>query len=169
MKKAKSLVSSASKGMTKIIPDKFYLVAGHSEGMTKLNAFDNALMDSGVGNTNIVKMSSILPPASKEIKPAKLPPGALVPMAYASKISAQPGEIISAAVACAVPVDKKQNGVIMEYSASGHKEEVENIVRNMAVEALKQRKLKVKEVHSISVQHGVSKIGAVYAALVLWW
>ena len=36
--------------------------AGHAEGGTALNAFDNALLAAGIGNINLIKISSILPP-----------------------------------------------------------------------------------------------------------
>jgi arginine decarboxylase len=163
------IISLPPQGMTTTIPDKFYLVAGDAEGMTPLNAFDNALVDAGVGNTNLVKMSSILPPGSKRIQPVKLPLGALVPVAFASKVSTQTDEVISGGVAIAIPKDPKKNGLIMEYSAAGHKEEIEKIVRHMAEEGFRQRGYELKEVVSISAQHKVAKIGAVYAAVVLWW
>jgi arginine decarboxylase len=156
-------------GITQSIPDKFFLVAGHSEGITPLNAFDSALIDAGIGNTNLIKMSSILPPYSKKIKPVKLPLGSLVPLAYASKVSSVVDEVISAGVACAVPVDEDKNGLIMEYSAPGHKEEIEKIVRHMAEEGMKNRGYKIKTIYSISIQHTVKKIGAAFAAVVLWW
>ncbi|HDT15009.1 MAG TPA: arginine decarboxylase, pyruvoyl-dependent [Firmicutes bacterium] len=160
-------------GITASIPDKFFLVAGHSEGSTKLNVFDKSLVDAEIGNTNIMKMSSILPPAYEKIRPLKLPLGSLVPMAYASKVSTQTDEIISAAVVCAVLVNPRQNGLIngliMEYSAAGHKEEIEKIVRGMAEEGMRFRKYKIKEIHSIAIQHKVVNVGAVYAAVVLWW
>ena len=35
---------------------------GHAEGGTPLNAFDNALLAAGIGNINLVKVSSIIPP-----------------------------------------------------------------------------------------------------------
>ncbi len=168
IKKAR-IIAIPPQGITVTIPDKFFLVAGHSEGMTPLNAFDGALIDSGVGNTNLMRMSSILPPNSKHIKPIKLPLGALVPLAYASKVSSQTDEVISAGVACAVPKNKGLNGLIMEYSAAGHKEEIERIVRHMAEEGMKQRGYAVKEILSISAQHKVNKIGAAFAAVVLWW
>lgn len=40
----------------------YTLVGGSGEGATRLNAFDAALLDAGVGNTNLIKLSSILPP-----------------------------------------------------------------------------------------------------------
>ena len=36
-------------------PTKFFLVKGSSEGFSLLNAFDGALLASGVGDTNLVK------------------------------------------------------------------------------------------------------------------
>ena len=144
-------------------------MAGDAEGMTPLNAFDNGLIAAGVGNTNLIKLSSILPPNSKQIKPFKLPLGSLIPVAYASKVSTQTDEVISAAVAVAIPKDSNLNGLIMEYSAAGHKEEIEKIVRNMAAEGMRVRGYAVKEIKSIAATHRVKKIGAAYAAVVLWW
>jgi arginine decarboxylase len=168
MKKAK-IITLPPQGITTTIPNKFFLVAGHAEGMTKLNAFDNALVDAGIGNTNLMKMSSILPPNSKKIQPIKLPLGALIPVAYGSKVSTQTDETISAGVAVAIPKNPKLNGLIMEYSGAGLKEEIERIVRHMAEEGFKARKYQLKSIQSIAVQHRVSNIGAVYAAVVLWW
>lgn len=41
---------------------RLYLVAGKAEGSTPLNAFDNALLDAGIGDVNLIKVSSIVPP-----------------------------------------------------------------------------------------------------------
>jgi len=150
-------------------PTKYFLTAGASEGFMPLNAFDGALLDAGVGNTNLVKMSSILPPACTLITPVKLPYGALVPVAYAAISSQLPGEKIAAAVAVCIPEDSSKPGLIMEYSAKGHKEEVEDIVRNMALEGMKMRGEKVKEVKSISKEHKIEHTGAVWAGVVLWF
>jgi arginine decarboxylase len=163
------IITLQPQGMTTTIPNKFFLAAGHSEGMTKLNAFDNALVDTGVGNTNLMKMSSILPPNSTQIKPFKLPLGALIPIAYGSKVSTQTDEIISAAVAVAIPKDPRLNGLIMEHSGAGHKEDIESIVRQMAEQGFKTRGYKLKEIRSISAQHRVSNVGAAFACVVLWW
>lgn len=150
-------------------PTKYFLTAGHSEGYMPLNAFDGALLDAKVGDTNLVKMSSILPPRCEEIKPIQLPGGALVPLAYAAITSSIPGEKIAAAVAVAIPEDKNEPGLIMEYSAKGHKEDAEAIVRKMAEEGFKMRNRKLKEIKSIAIEHTVEKNGAAFAAVVLWY
>jgi len=149
-------------------PTQYFLVSGASEGYTPLNAFDGALLQAGIGNTNIVKMSSIVPPHCKAISPIPLPPGALVPAAYACITSDIPGEIISAAVAVAFPKDRNYPGLVMEYSARGHKKEIEQIVRHMALEGMKLRSQEIRDLKSMAIEYKVKKIGAALAAVVLW-
>jgi arginine decarboxylase len=149
-------------------PTQYFLVSGVSEGYTPLNAFDGALLQAGIGNTNIVKMSSIVPPHCQRISPIALPPGALVPAAYASLTSDVPGEIISAGVAIALPHDEDRNGLIMEYSAKGERAKIEETVRNMAIEGMKLRGWEIKDLMSIATEIRVKKTGAVLAAVVLW-
>lgn len=149
-------------------PTIFFLVSGASEGDTPLNAFDAALLNAGIGNTNLIKITSIIPPHCKESKPIRLPQGALVPTAYASISSDIPGEIISAAVAVALPKDRNQPGLIMEYSARGHSKEIELIAKNMASEGMQKRQQETREIKSISAEYQVKKIGAAFAGVILW-
>ena len=151
-------------------PTSYSFASGASEGFTPLNAFDGALLDAGVGNTNIIRMSSIVPPRTTELPVAdiQLPGGALVPVAYASMESDIPGSIISAAIAAAWSDDPEQPGLIMEYHAHGHMEDAEAIVRRMAEEGLKMRGWKVARMKSLAIDHKVEKIGAVFAGVVLW-
>lgn len=149
-------------------PTQYYLVSGASDGYTPLNAFDRALLRAGIGNTNIVKMSSIVPPRCKLIYPIALPPGAIVPAAYAFITSDVPGQIITAAVAVAFPKDQNQPGLIMEYSALGHKKEIEEIVQHMVIEGMKFREQEIREIKTEAIGYKVKKIGAALAAVVLW-
>lgn len=149
-------------------PTKYFMVSGASDGFTPLNAFDGALLQAGIGNTNIIKMSSIVPPRCRLISPIALPPGALVPAAYASITSDVPGEIIAAGVAIALPKERDRNGLIMEYSAKGRKDQIEEKVRQMALEGMKLRGWEIKDLKSIAIEYKVKKIGAAFAAVVLW-
>ena len=151
-------------------PTKFFLVSGSSEGFSLLNAFDGALLASGVGDTNLVKMSSILPPGCDEVKPAPvpMPQGALVPVAYASLYSDVPGEVISAAVAIGIPKDSNRAGLIMEYSARADETTVVEQVKKMVEKGMELRKREIKEIKSISATYKVVTIGAVFAGVVLW-
>jgi len=149
-------------------PSRYFMVAGSSSGYTPLNAFDGALLNAGIGNTNIIKVSSIIPPGAQQVEPIKLPLGALVPAAYASISSDIPGEIISAAVAVGRSSDPKQPGLIMEYSARGHKEDIEEIVRDMAREGMRARGAEIGRLDSISAEFKVKTIGVALAAVILW-
>lgn len=151
------------------VPRYYFFVKGSSEGYTPLNAFDGALIEAGVGNFNLVKMSSIIPPNCKEKTDIIIPPGSLVPTAYASIVSDIPGEIISAAVAIALPEDMNNPGLIMEYSARGHKEEIESIVRNMAEQGMGKRGKRISKIFSQSIESRVEHIGAAFAGVILWY
>ena len=149
-------------------PTHYFLVLGASEGFTPLNAFDGALLSAGIGDTNLVKMSSIVPPRCQQISPVRLPAGSLVPTAYASITSDVPGELISSAVAVALPKEPHYPGLIMEYSARGSRAEIEETVRRMAMEGMKLRMREIKDLQSIAIEHRVQKVGATLAAVVLW-
>jgi arginine decarboxylase len=151
-------------------PTQFFLVSGSSEGFSLLNAFDGALIASGVGDTNLVKMSSILPPGCKELNPppVAMPEGALVPVAYASLASDTPGEVISAAVAIGIPEDENRAGLIMEYSARAEEKAVVERVKEMVRKGMELRKRPIKTIMAISATHRVAGVGAVFAGVVLW-
>ena len=151
-------------------PSKYFLVSGASDGYSLLNAFDGALLASGVGDTNLVRMSSILPPGCVELdpKPLPLPQGALVPVAYATISSDVPGTIISSAVAVGIPEDPALAGLIMEFSAKREKDYVEYQVKRMVTEGMKLRNRAIKEIKSVSATFEVKTIGATFAAVVLW-
>lgn len=151
-------------------PTRFFMASGSSEGFSLLNAFDGALLASGVGDTNLVRMSSILPPHCTELNPAPvpMPQGALVPTAYASLYSDVPGETISAAVAIGIPEDSNLAGLIMEYSARAEEKAVVEQVKKMVEKGMELRKRAIKEIRAISATYKVISIGAVFAAVVLW-
>ncbi|MCD6570831.1 MAG: arginine decarboxylase, pyruvoyl-dependent [Deltaproteobacteria bacterium] len=149
-------------------PTKYFMVKGRSEGFTPLNAFDGALLDAGIGNTNLVKMSSICPPHAQEIAPIALPHGALIPVAYGSIQSSNPGEVIAAGVAIALSEDEDHAGLIMEYAAISSKKEVEKTAIQMAEQGMKMRDKPIKEIKSLAVEHTVKRCGCAFAAVVLW-
>lgn len=145
---------------------KLYLVAGKAEGSTPLNAFDNALLDAGIGDVNLVKVSSIVPPnAEVVLEKPNLPRGALVPCVYAERTSEKPGEKI--AVALAVGLAEDGFGVVMESDGETAEEAVAKATK-MVEEAFRVRKLELKRVLKISVEHQVVKCGGVVAACVYW-
>jgi len=150
------------------IPTKFFLVSGIGEGNTPLTAFDRALLNAGIANTNLLKVTSILPPYCREVKPVRLPFGALVPVVYALKISSTRDELITATVGVGIPVDKSKPGLIMEYSCIGGKKEAERLLIEMIREGFENREEKLKDIKIISAECRVKRTGAACAAVVLW-
>jgi arginine decarboxylase len=144
----------------------FTLVAGAAEGPSRLNAFDNALLAAGIGDLNLVKISSVLPAGVEERPTLAAVPGALVPTAYGATESQVPGERIAAAVAVGLPADGG-SGVIFEYSGRTGAAEAETAVRAMVEEAFRRRGRPLREVRSKSVEHTVETIGCVLAAVTL--
>lgn len=150
------------------LPTKFFLTSGFGEASTELNAFDAALLNAKIGNTNLIKLSSILPPGCVEIGPYELPKGSLVPLAYGELISSEPGTLISASVAVGIPMDPSEPGLIMECSSIGEAEFCERATREMVREGMEDiRGLGIREIKSISAVLTVRRVGAVFAAVVL--
>lgn len=149
-------------------PKKFSLVAGMGEGKTRLTAFDKALLSAGIGNINLIKLSSILPPNVSYQKYLDIPPGSFVPTAYGSIISDRPGELISAAVGIGM-ASEDDYGVIMEFSGKCSKEEAEAKIRNMLDESFKNRDLSLHKIWIESIEHRVERLGCVIAAVPIWY
>lgn len=144
------------------------LVSGAAEGETELNAFDNALLEAGIGDINLVKVSSIMPPGVKVVEKLNpLPKGAFLPVVYATVSSSEPGTIISAAVGFGRCEDGF--GVIMEAGGIGEGEkEVRKEVEDKIRFALARRGLELKELQVTSISWKVKKCGAVVAACIFF-
>jgi arginine decarboxylase len=150
------------------IAKSFFLTCGSGEASNPLNAFDAALLDAGVGNTNLVRMSSILPPGAREIESYDFPKGAMVPLAYGELTSTEPEMLISAAIAVGIPDDETEAGLIMEHAMEGPKEACEEAVESMVMEGMETiRGLSVRRIAGASVSLTVRRVGAVFAAVVL--
>ena len=87
------------------VPEFFTLVVGRGEGKKKLTAFDSALLDAKVGNMNLLRVSSVLPPHCLFRESLTMPYGSLLPIAYGSLTSDVPGETISASIGVGIPQD----------------------------------------------------------------
>ncbi len=147
------------------IPTKFKIVAGAAEGEHKLTAFDHALLEAGIANINLVRISSIMPPGAQQDQDMVIAPGTLAPTAYGAICSDVPGTVISAAVGVGFSHDTF--GVIMEFAGECKKEEAESRISSMIKEAFHLRDLPLKEIRISSVEHVVEKTASALAAVVL--
>lgn len=148
-------------------PKKFKIVAAAAEGSHKLTAFDNALLDAGIGNVNLVRISSILPPTAEQDQDLILPPGSLVPTAYGSIVCDEPGTRIAAAVG--IGFSKDTFGVIMEFSGVCSKEEAEEKIASMLKDAFENRNMPLVKTEIRAVEHTVESTGCAFAAVALWY
>ncbi len=148
-------------------PKKFFVTAGSAAGENRLNSFDNALLKAGIGNLNLLKVSSILPPGARYCREIEIPPGSLVPTAYGRIISDVPGEIISAAVGVGLSPDTF--GVIMEFTGKCGRADAEENIRQMLENAFNARDMELVEVRIASTEYRVETIGCALAAVPLWY
>ena len=96
-----------------------YVTSGIGYAKTKLSAFDAAELDANIMSTNVVKVSSFVPPnwkiinGKEELK--KLTgDGAFLPMAYAYAISNS--QKVSASVIIGLNKDKTKASIIAEHA-----------------------------------------------------
>ena len=150
-----------------VVPRQYFFGSGKGEAPHALAAFDRALLDAGIGDVNLVKLSSILPPDCKRITPFQLPFGALVPVAYASITCECPGAVIAASVAIAFPDDPQYPGIIMEFSGRVTAIEAETCVREMAEASMNFRGRKLSRIETMVSEHVVQNCGCVFAGIVL--
>lgn len=149
------------------IPNLVVLVAGEAEGGSELNAFDNALLGAGIGDLNLVYVSSIVPPKAKVTYDVPhIKKGTLVPVVMAKVVSDKEGERISAAIGVGLG---KDFGIIMEHTSRGSDEDIKKVVERKLEEAFRVRNMEMKRFHSICGVHTVEKLGCAIAAAILWW
>lgn len=92
---------------------KIAIVSGKDEGPSKLNAFDNALSDAGIGDVNLIKVSSMLAGNAEINTLPKLKPGAMVNCVLSEVTSDKPGDEITAVIALAIG---EELGCVVETS-----------------------------------------------------
>lgn len=148
-------------------PRKYFLTSASAEGNNQLTAFDNALLAGGIGNINLIRVSSILPPGAEYDPGIKIPVGSLVPTAYGYIISETPGELISAAVGVGIGISSF--GVIMEFANRCSSRKAQQKIEEMINEAFASRKIELVDIKIASVEHRVEKIACALAAVPMWY
>jgi len=137
------------------LPTRIILTSGIRIGSTKLNAFDNALLNAGIGNFNLLSVSSIIPPKAKIIYLTKdnreklLPEiGSIVPIVYSCVYGEKLGERIVTILALGLPKNyEDHNGVIFEFAGNNiTKDRAKKVCEKMTREALKVRNLEIEKI-----------------------
>ena len=119
------------------------IVSGKDEGPTKLNAFDNALSDAGIGDVNLIKVSSMLAGNAEICDLPKLKAGSMVNCVLSELTSDNPGDVLTVVVAVAIG---DELGCVVETSGINKDskdliEEAEYMVRYM----MEKRNVEIKD------------------------
>lgn len=153
------------------MPKYFFVTAGKAfSPISPLNAFDEALMDAGIAQCNLVPVSSILPAGAVEIGFIPITPGAIV-FTIMARIEGNEGETISAGVAWSFSVSKEYGryGIVVEACGKVSKDELreelmEKISRMAKVRRMNLEEIKMKLVSIKRIPKGM--YGSVIAAVV---
>ncbi|MFA6805540.1 MAG: pyruvoyl-dependent arginine decarboxylase [Candidatus Methanomethylophilaceae archaeon] len=131
----------------KLIPSEFFITSGKaSSEVSELNAFDVALIKAGIGEQNLVAVSSVIPIGAKRIEKTELDMGA-VTHCVLSQMRGSEGEIISAGIAYAFRTDGK-GGYVAEGHLHGSAKNLEVELRNKMTEMARIRKIELGEIHT---------------------
>jgi len=144
------------------------LVSADAEGGTKLNAFDNALLKAGIGNANLVKLSSVVPPDIEWLsEPPSFPLGSVIFAVLSHIESDAHGKKISAAVGVGL-CGSTEGGLIYEFSGECDGEEAMETVKRMVEEGFAVRNWKLSELKIAVAEHSVEKNGCALAGVVFF-
>ncbi len=128
-----------------LVPSKFFITHSSAVSQTSdLNAFDKALLKAGIGEQNLVSVSSVIPIGAEEVEPCEMSMGAVTHCVLAQMRGTE-GETISAGIAYAYRKDGK-GGYVAEGHIHGSAESLKEILSWKMDEMSKIRNVEFNEV-----------------------
>ena len=110
------------------VPEAMFFTRGLGVHKDQLASFELALRQAGIERSNLVYVSSILPPKCKIISPSVgiklLEPGQITFCVMAKQQTNEQGRRISASIGSAVPKDNSHYGYLSEHHAYGETEKI---------------------------------------------
>ncbi|MCL2786471.1 MAG: pyruvoyl-dependent arginine decarboxylase [Methanomassiliicoccaceae archaeon] len=149
-----------------LVPIEFFVTSASAVSeVSDLNAFDRALIKMGIGEQNLVAVSSVIPEGSKEVGVSDIPMGAVTHCVLA-QMRADDGTI-SAGIAYALRKDGK-GGYVAEGRMRAGKDELILSLNEKMNEIAAARCVELNEIRYAAEEMTVSKgmYGACVAALV---
>ena len=159
-----------------MIPKAFFITSGVGMAHDQDAAFDIALQDAGIGECNLVEVSSILPAKAEEIDKMSCTPGEIT-FCVLSRMAGKSGELIGAGVGYgwlrdSTDSDSPVFGIICEHHGHHSRDyltlKIRNKLKTMADSRNMDKELKL-DLKRIEVKTAVveeHKFGSVVAALV---
>ena len=143
---------------------KIAIVSGKDEGPTKLNAFDNALTEAGIGDVNLIKVSSMLAGNDEIETLPKLKAGAIVNCVLSTVTSDNPGDEITAVIAAAIG---EELGCVVE--TTGINENPDDLIKEaheMVEYMMEKRGVEIKDLIVEPCTATVENIASVVSSVV---
>ena len=140
------------------------IVSGKDEGPTKLNAFDNALSKAGIGDVNLIKVSSMLAENTKIETLPQLKAGSMVNCVLSEVTSDKPGDEITAVIGVAIGSDL---GCVVEASGiNENKKDLKKKAREMVEYMMNKRNVEIEKLIIESQTTTVENIASVVVSVV---
>lgn len=142
---------------------KIAIVSGKDEGPTKLNAFDNALSDAGIGDVNLIKVSSMLAGNTQITDLPELKAGSMINCVLSEITSDNPGDVITAVIAVAIG---EELGCVVETTGINKKEnDLIDEAKFMVTYMMEKREVEIKQLivkkATVTVENNASVVASV--------
>jgi arginine decarboxylase len=127
------------------VPTRFFVTSGKGVNKTsELNAFDLALLQAGIGDQNLVSVSSVLPIGIRKVSAVPIARGAIT-HAVLARYSGGEGEVISAGIAYGFRTDG-QGGYVAEAHLHGTQKSLKEFLRWRMEEIAHYRGIKIRRI-----------------------
>ncbi|UGT64017.1 pyruvoyl-dependent arginine decarboxylase [Nocardia asteroides] len=124
------------------IPLTIEIGAATGTGPTALAAFDAALRELGVGEANLIRLSSVIPPRARLVRGARVRKpiawGDRLYCVYAAEHTEEPGTLAAAGMGWVLRTDGSGAGLFVEHEA-GSAAEVEALIRASLTDMTRRR------------------------------
>jgi arginine decarboxylase len=133
----------------KLIPTQFFITSGKATSIVSdLNAFDVALIKAGIGEQNLVAVSSVIPVGAKKVEKTEMDMGA-VTHCVLSQMRGKNGEVVAAGIAYAYRKDGK-GGYVAEGHLHGSAKNLDVELRNKMAEMARIRGIELNEITTLT-------------------
>ena len=143
---------------------KIAIVTGKDEGPSKLNAFDNALIKAGIGDVNLIKVSSMLGENTEIVELPHLKEGSMVNCVLSTITSDNPNDEITAVVA--VAIGDKLGCVVETTGINKSKQDLLDKAESMLRYMMEKRGVEIKKLIIKNATTTVKNIASVVASVV---
>jgi arginine decarboxylase len=150
-----------------LVPSKFFITSSSAfSEVSDLNAFDKALIKAGIGEQNLVSVSSVIPVGAERVKVCEMPMGAITHCVLAQMRGSE-GETIAAGIAYAFRKDGR-GGYVAEGHIHGSAESLKEILRWKMDEMARIRGVEFGEIQFLTEELAIpmDNYGCCLAALV---